>query len=79
MSGAAGGHLELLQWAREHGCPWDALTYFFALDGEHEEVLRWARDHDCPWDGSMIHAAVEYGSMNVLQWTRGSTAARGMR
>ena len=21
---AAGGHLEVLQWAREHGCPWNA-------------------------------------------------------
>jgi hypothetical protein len=23
---AEGGHLEVLQWARDNGCPWDAMT-----------------------------------------------------
>ena len=25
-SGAAGGQREVLQWVREHGCPWDAMN-----------------------------------------------------
>ena len=56
-SAAAGhGHLEILQWAWEEDCPWDA----FAAGGGHLEVLKWLRDPGagldgldgpgCPWD-----------------------------
>ena len=52
------GHLEVLKWAREHGCPWEdkivdnagadccALT---AWDG-HLELSKWLRKQACPWD-----------------------------
>ena len=64
---AAGGHLEVLIWAREHGCPWeeeepgeyDDLVWTpyccaLAAEGGHLEVLRWLRFGStiaCPWDG----------------------------
>ena len=44
------GCLELLQWARENGCPWDFRTCEAAARGGHLEVLQWAREHGCPWD-----------------------------
>ena len=31
--------LEVLQWARENGCPWDVDTCAFAAGGGHLEVL----------------------------------------
>ena len=37
---AAGGHLEVLQWARENGCPWDWKTCAWAAEGGHLAVLR---------------------------------------
>jgi hypothetical protein len=43
-----GGHSELLQWARENGCPWDAETCARAAEGGHLELLRWARENGCP-------------------------------
>jgi hypothetical protein len=46
---AEGGHLEVLQWAREHGCPWDERTCGAAAGGGHLEVLIWAREQGCPW------------------------------
>jgi len=46
----AGGHLEVLQWAREHDCPWDADTCYFAAMTGHLEALLWARAHGCPWE-----------------------------
>ena len=50
-SGAAeGGHLEVLQWARENGCPWDSDTCDKAAGKGHLEVLKWARQNGCPWD-----------------------------
>ena len=42
--------MEVLQWAREHGCPWDANTCNAAAAGGHLEVLKWAREQGCPWD-----------------------------
>jgi hypothetical protein len=37
---AAGGHLEVLQWAREYDCPWGEETCATAAQGGHLEVLR---------------------------------------
>jgi len=45
-----GGHLEVLKWARENGCPWDEDTCAGAAEGGHLEVLKWARENGCPWD-----------------------------
>jgi len=46
---AGGGHLEVLRWAREHGCSLDEYTCARAAAGGHLEVLRWAREHGAPW------------------------------
>jgi hypothetical protein len=36
-SAALGGHLEVLVWARENGCPWDKGTYEgAAMEGQLE-------------------------------------------
>jgi hypothetical protein len=41
-----------LWWVREHDCPWDWMTCYFAAANRHMVVLRWARAPDCPWDAS---------------------------
>ena len=41
-------HLEVLQWARAYGCPWDKATCAAAALNKHFEVLEWARTKDCP-------------------------------
>jgi hypothetical protein len=38
----------VLQWAHDHGCPWDEETLHAAKYFGHLEVLRWAREHGCP-------------------------------
>ena len=57
---AAGGHIGVLQWARDQDppCPWDgkncaAATCRAAAAGGHLEVLKWLREQNppCPWDG----------------------------
>ena len=42
------GHLEVLQWARLNGCPWDELTCILAANNGHLDVLQWARLNGCP-------------------------------
>ena len=39
-SAAHGGQLELLQWARANGCPWDGKTCAHAAKGGQIEVLK---------------------------------------
>ena len=69
---ARGGHLEMLKWARENGCPWDELTCAaIAAYGGHLEVLKWARENDCPWEELTCAAIAAYGGhLEVLKWAR---------
>jgi hypothetical protein len=47
------GHFELLQWAREQGCPWDADEVSrLAAEGGHVEIVRWVKSQGSkvkPW------------------------------
>ena len=49
---AAGmGHLGLLRWARERGCPWDESAPARTRRATAgSAALRWARENGCPWD-----------------------------
>ena len=47
---AGGGHMEVLQWARTHGCQWDEITCSEAALGGQLAVLQWARAEGCDWD-----------------------------
>ena len=74
---AAGGRLEVLKWAREHGCDWDEVTCACAARGGHLEVLKWAREHGCPWEEDIENSgkdccacAAAGGHLEVLKWLR---------
>ena len=41
-------HLEVLQWAWEHHCPFDTGTCKAAAEGLHLDVLKWAMEHGFP-------------------------------
>jgi hypothetical protein len=65
-----GGHLEVLRWAREHGCPLDGESCASAALGGHLEVLRWLREHDCRWNEWTCANAALRGHLEVLKWAR---------
>eukprot|EP00873_Tetraselmis_striata_P015248 jgi/Tetstr1/435512/TSEL_024416.t1 len=67
---ARDGHLQLLVWAREAGCPLDETTCSAAAAGGHLAVLRWARANGCPWTSQTCAYAPEGGHMAVLAWAR---------
>ena len=65
---AWGGNLELVQWLRGEGCPWDWGTCCCnaAIRG-HVEVLRWARENGCQWNAATRdRAAAELGYTDDL-------------
>jgi ribosomal protein S7 len=51
----------VLKWAREHGCPWNERTCYYAAEGGHIEVLRWARENGAPWTEITRRRAAEKG------------------
>ena len=65
---AKNGHLEVLKWARDNGCPWNKYTCVFAAQNGHLEILRWAHNNGCPWDKYTTYAAVSHGQMEILIW-----------
>jgi len=65
-----GGYLEMLQWARAQGCPWDEWTCIQAAKRGHLEVLQWARGAGCPWHQSACVFAALLGRLEVLRWAR---------
>lgn len=77
---AYGGHLEMLQWERENGCPWDKETCAGAAMGGHLEIMKWARANGCPWDWKTSHGAKQgghpykvmsaavLGRLDMIQW-----------
>ena len=67
MTAAKDGHLEVLQWARENGCPWDWKTCAFAASCGQLEV-QWARANGCPWDGYTLIYARRGGHLELLNW-----------
>jgi len=68
---AAGGHLKVLQWLWEHGCPcWGETMCEEAAFGGHLEVLKWLRAHGCTWGEATCHNAVCGGHVQVLKWAR---------
>ena len=67
---ARGGHLEVLKWLRENGCPWDAQTCAAAAEGGHLDVLKWLRNQGCPWDERACAEAAGKGNLGMLKWLR---------
>ena len=46
---ASSGNLNLVQWLRSEGCPWDGDTYSFAARKGHLELMKWLHANGCPW------------------------------
>jgi hypothetical protein len=57
------GHLEVLKYAFEHGCPWDDtnVVFFVAAQGGHLNVLKWALSHGFMFDEDTFLRAKNLG------------------
>ena len=64
------GRLDILQWLRMKGCPWNSDTCKGAAENGHLEVLKWAREHNCPWNEWTCASAAENGHLEILKWAR---------
>ena len=62
------GHIDVLQWSRAHGCPWDARMCAHAAWQGRFDLLRWARENEAPWDEDTCISAFSRGHIHLLLW-----------
>ena len=55
---AGGGHLVVLQYARQHGRAWRAETCTEVANAGHLAILRLAHEGGCPWNEDTTQAAL---------------------
>ncbi len=64
------GHVHIMQYAYENGCPiaYEPNHYWTAAYGGHINVLDWLVSIDYPWEPCMLSAAAQSGSLDVCKW-----------
>ena len=72
---ASGGHIEILGWLRDNGCPWTRWACTTAAAGGRLEVMKWLRQNGCPWDSDTIDKAARNGHLEVIEWARDNGCA----
>jgi hypothetical protein len=67
---ARGGHWDVLDYAANNGCRWDARTTEHIAQHGNLEVLKWARSKSnaCRWDERTCASAAENGHIETLKW-----------
>lgn len=63
---AAGGHLHIVRWAREKGCPWSRSTVSTALANGHLDFAKWCLAHGC--EAGDVRDAVRSGSLECVRF-----------
>ena len=67
---ARGGHIEVLQWLRAEGYPWDESVCWRAAEGGQLDTLKWLHAQSAPWDSSTIEGATKHGRLDIIEWAR---------
>ena len=67
LEAARNGHVALLHWASERGCPFDEKTCLEAARNGHFAALRSAREAGCPWDAKACFEAAK-PHFAMLKW-----------
>ena len=65
---AYGGHLEVLKYLRENGCPWDLGTIDAASQGGHFDIVKYAHENGCPWSENTCMNAAKKGHFEMLKY-----------
>ena len=65
---ARNGDLELLQFLRVSGCPWDEWTCSVAAHNGHLECLKYAHENGCPWDEMTCAYNAHNGQLECLKY-----------
>lgn len=65
---AASGHLHIIEYLRQAGCPWDDNTVSAAAAGGHLDVFAYAVENGCDYTPYAFKMAAVNGRVNILQY-----------
>jgi uncharacterized protein YabN with tetrapyrrole methylase and pyrophosphatase domain len=65
---AENGHLNILKYLHENGCPWNKWTYIKATRHGHLNVLKYLHENGCPWDENICYWTVRNNHSHILKW-----------
>lgn len=60
-------NLEMLQYARSNGCPWDYQVHSCAALNNSTEILEYAAENKCPWHDRTLLEATKQGSLDAVK------------
>ena len=58
---AKNGYLNILQFLKEKGCPWNEITTYYAFINNHLDTLIWAIENKCPINVDIVNILNQYG------------------
>lgn len=64
---AAGGHLHVLKYLRDHGFHWDDMVTLEAAYYGHLHIIEYARSQNCPWHTNVASVAAYNGDLELLK------------
>jgi len=67
---ARSGRINVLEWARAQGMPWNESTCIEAAAEGELETLKYLRRGGCPWNEESCSWAAFHGDVRILQWLR---------
>ena len=66
---ASRGHLEVLKYLHQNGCPWNKQACSDAAYRGHLEVLKYLHQNGCPWnEQACLRIAKKDGHLTVVEW-----------
>jgi len=60
--------LDMVEYLRTHGCPWDERVSYCAAHAGRLDTLQWLRDRGCPWDSQLYIAAARGRHYHIVEW-----------
>ena len=66
----AGGHMDVLEWLLDNGCPWEDRILTYALERGMLEVIVVAFDRGFLPLRQTVVSAAKYGHVNILKWAK---------
>jgi hypothetical protein len=68
---AMNGHINVIDWVRDKGCPWDEMTFAYAAKYNRFDTLKYLFEQKCPYDEiTHAYALVGYPKPDdkVINW-----------
>ena len=60
--------MNVLRYAHENGCPWNAQTCGDAAYMDNLELLEYAHENGCPWDQETCSMAAMKGNLSIVKY-----------